>query len=46
MLNLLIIAAVVALGALLVANYPSRSCENGLKDFYNIEYRRKYPTCN
>ncbi len=46
MLNLLIIAAVVALGALLVVHYPSGSCENGLKDFYNIEYRHKYPTSN
>ena len=43
MLNLLIIAAVVVL---LVANYPNGSCENGLEDFYNIEYRHKYPTSN
>ena len=46
MLNLLIIAAMVALGALLVANYQNGSCENGLEDFYNLEYRHKYPTSN
>ena len=46
MLNLLIIAATIALSVLLIANYPSGSCENGLKDFYSIEYRHKYPTSN